>query len=512
MAKIYKIHPSIGIARVGKSTSGYFLEADVLSGQPYEIDDSGKEAVFQGYKDAVFQVRRQGVRFKIFEFERDEATGNERLIGELNDPTAKITWNVTLGNGKAAGHFMMQGNGLQNEHVIIPDFNAERNPGINRGDLHPKATILITGKATGFSKLDSKIKGIPVALGAARTDINGNLVVLGGTGEAFAWNSPPNEITDFLNNDGWFDTTSDGPVDATVQVGNATPVSAAGAWVIVATPDFAPGILPIISLWDLMYDAMVRGGRIPKDPIVSYAKHIRPVLEKAAYYRFIHKSTRWSTILNEITVNDFSVPSPALQTKRKQLLTILNDSLSDLKLTPTQLSYFQDWVNGDYKASIQPTAIETTLPYLMDQASLTRAIGSGLYPGIEMGFMATNPALYSESFRFTRNAFTEFGTRQMTLTAGSVIQRMACPWQADFMECAGNWWPAQRPDLTKFKKDGSAADILWARGLVDASTASSASHSNMVKHFSDLAVIEKLIVAGQEIYVENGRNPALPLT
>lgn len=36
MAKIYKIHPGIGIARVGKSEHGYFLAAETPGGRPLE--------------------------------------------------------------------------------------------------------------------------------------------------------------------------------------------------------------------------------------------------------------------------------------------------------------------------------------------------------------------------------------------------------------------------------------------------------------------------------------------
>jgi hypothetical protein len=41
---------------------------------------------------------------------------------------------------------------------------------------------------------------------------------------------------------------------------------------------------------------------------------------------------------------------------------------------------------------------------------------------------------------------------------------MAVPWQADFIECAQQWWPGQRPDSVR--RNGAFADWLppeWDR-------------------------------------------------
>jgi hypothetical protein len=141
-------------------------------------------------------------------------------------------------------------------------------------------------------------------------------------------------------------------------------------------------------------------------------------------------------------------------------------------------------------------------------------MGSGLYPGIEMGFLATNATIYSELCRFTRGQFQE-GGESKTLEAGSITQRMALPWQADFMECAIEWWPPQRPDTALFTEDGVATppSFRWERGLLtgDNEFDTHGSHLNMVNHFAELGVLQPITVDGEEVLAETGRNPALPV-
>ena len=45
---------------------------------------------------------------------------------------------------------------------------------------------------------------------------------------------------------------------------------------------------------------------------------------------------------------------------------------------------------------------------------------------------------------------------------GFITEKMALPWQADFADCADNWWPSQRP-VNVTKQDGTQAE--WARGI-----------------------------------------------
>ena len=94
-------------------------------------------------------------------------------------------------------------------------------------------------------------------LGEIRTDDDGRLLVLGGFGNS---GSPSNNaLGGFGDSDEWHDDVSDGPVTATVTVGGQT-FTAAGAWVIVAPPKFAPPIDNVFRSGTMLFD-VVRQGR-----------------------------------------------------------------------------------------------------------------------------------------------------------------------------------------------------------------------------------------------------------
>ena len=64
----YRIHPAIGVARVGNS-SGYYIGPEKPNAPP---NPEG------GFKDFSCRVKRQGARFRIFEYSDDaEPTATE---------------------------------------------------------------------------------------------------------------------------------------------------------------------------------------------------------------------------------------------------------------------------------------------------------------------------------------------------------------------------------------------------------------------------------------------------
>ena len=89
-----KIHPGIGIARVGNSPNHYFIgpEAPGVNKPPRG-----------GYKDAGDpsrgvppRVKRQGARFRIFGY---NSAG--QMVREMKADEVEITWTVQLANEKA---------------------------------------------------------------------------------------------------------------------------------------------------------------------------------------------------------------------------------------------------------------------------------------------------------------------------------------------------------------------------------------------------------------------------
>ena len=121
-----------------------------------------------------------------------------------------------------------------------------------------------------------------VPLGEIQTDEYGRLLVLGGLGT-----SGPEGKTlkpGQLNNDGWYDDTSDGPVIASVRVkGTNDWIQASPAWVICAPPKFTP-FEHIITLYDSLRQNAVKDlGAVSLDAPehLSFRKDIYPLLLRA---------------------------------------------------------------------------------------------------------------------------------------------------------------------------------------------------------------------------------------
>lgn len=514
MSKRYKIYPGIGVTRVGKSEYGYFIGPETLGGEPFEISETG-DIAFTGYKDASHLIRRQGVRFRVFEYDEDEATGGQTFVREVTPEEAAIHWTVTLGNRKAAGPWMESASGSQGERIIVPG-DGQRNRGVPRDRLMTETkSPAISGTNQRLLALRGAIMDQPVLLGEVGTDHRGRLVVLGGFGESASWETPPAEIEDYLNNNGWFDDVSDGSVDAELEFPDGTRQRVhEGSWVVVGPPDFAPNLAPFVSLYDLMYDTLVRASRLEPPARVSFQHDIWPILERAAGLRWVNTVITWGDLAEAIK-DRAALADPGDEARPAReiafgLLMQSEEDLSDFRLTITQHHLLDKWVAGQFESDLDSPLPALTPGEELDRAVLSRCIGSGLFPGIEMGYMTTNPTLYSEFCRFTRGEFDDYdGPRK--LEPGMVSQRMALPWQADFIECSRVWWPVQRPDTALFKEDGTGTppNFRWDRGLVVGSVQTHASHLNMVRHFAKLGLVDRLTVGTEEVMAELGRSPDL---
>src|SRR4051812_38901735 len=97
---VYKIHPSIGVARVGNHRSAFFVGPESPGSPGTEIAADGSAAPLGKYK-ADGQIKRQAVRFRVFEYAPD-ASGKLVPVREITDREAKISWKVELVNRKAA--------------------------------------------------------------------------------------------------------------------------------------------------------------------------------------------------------------------------------------------------------------------------------------------------------------------------------------------------------------------------------------------------------------------------
>jgi hypothetical protein len=87
VATTHRIHPAIGIARVGISPDQFFVGPERLWERPSPSDS---------VKDDECRVKRQAARFRIFA-QHDDGTSSE-----ITATDADITWSVHLVNAKAA--------------------------------------------------------------------------------------------------------------------------------------------------------------------------------------------------------------------------------------------------------------------------------------------------------------------------------------------------------------------------------------------------------------------------
>lgn len=482
MAKIYKIHPSIGIARVGNSPTQFYVGSEISGVPPIEIVN-GRETSLQKYKDENGRLKRQAARFRIFEFEQD-ATGALSAGREITANEATIEWQVHLVNSKAAGQ------------KFNSDSGELRNPGVPREQLIIDPGVRsISGRQQQTVKFDGgKFLGVEVYLGELQTDASGRLLVLGGRGHCA---SVPEGVamTDFANNDQWHDDVSDGSVTAKITFPGQPPRDIdQPAWVIVTPPDFAPEIEGIVTLYDIAYQAAVTRGWLSAPTQPSFRSDIFPIVNRAASLRWVNQWNLWNAIPQDWKKLSDRQDSNA-QLRKQVFDFVTQPPLSDLQLTKVQLSMLQQWKAGNFVDDwTSPASPPLTLtPQNLDRAALELCVGGGFFPGIEAGILLTNPEIYSEPFRLSHQ----------TLSPGSITQRMALPWQADFFACQGNWWPAQRPDNVQLPSESGPPSKGWADGIAD--------EADLVNNFSKLGfVVSRKNTAGEVVFVEEERDPNLP--
>lgn len=479
--KTCKIYPAIGIARLGNSTSDFFI-APELPG--VTVEPPG------GYKDPAGRVKRQGARFRIYAF---DAAGKNLGECKLDVPGIEIIWTVTLANKKASWHeFKGVAAGIENDtgKKLTPLRNSKV---VNRSELEitplPRtiAGILQSGPRYQFN--DGRYAGINVTLGELQTDTFGRLIVLGGFGKS-GHVDDAKPISHYANNDGWFDDTSDGSVTADVILGGKS-VPAVGAWVIVAPPDFAPFTDNIVTLYEVMKEA-VSGTKIPNK--LSFVQDIFPIFERQNGYQWVndmalrgHGPDKNGNFLSKDILKKLRDNSPANQAFRQgvfarirnprtktqaqanyNFMPILSGDEGDceegkpekwLYLLETQYAILEQWAQGKFQDDWPPPPARVEFesiplddqPAALDFASLSRCAGGAFYPGIEITYIARDKKLFSEPFRFDA----------ASIKPGDITKRMALPWQGDFYQCQIHWWPAQRPDYVLNEQELQAAISLF---------------------------------------------------
>ena len=322
----FKIHPSIGIARLGNSDQFYIapeqpgtLPIDCDASGNEKQDKSGNPIRVTSFKDDndLSKIKKQAARFRVFAYEdENDKEGKEIQIGGkyqfiyqtavsaprlVEGTVTDIDWTVHLANKKASWYEFQETNG---QHGYAPD-HPLRNPEVTQPDLRRQliidpgpVTVNLKNNQGAFAKFgseskkldNSKYKKVAYPQTFPPSDIQPNaietlgsvlvneqnknirLLVLGGNGNSGSTKTPV--IEDFVNNNGWFDDTSDGPVTAKIEYTfiditydgdkeiktktKATMEVQVPAWVVVGYPRYAPEMEDMITMDETMYDIFVR--------------------------------------------------------------------------------------------------------------------------------------------------------------------------------------------------------------------------------------------------------------
>lgn len=421
-----KIHPAIGIARVGNSPAEFFIGPEIPGDR--SIPDGG-------YKDDKCMVKRQAAKFHIFAYHKDGSTN------EITSEQADIRWSVHLANKKASVN--NRNSGPSNDLIIDSGIKTLSGPN--------QSQILDEGKI----KFPSK-PSINVPLGEIRTDEMCHLLVLGGSGNSDSPFAHPISITSFYNNAGWYDDVSDGPVNATIKFHDTgREFKADGAWVIIAPPKFAPGLDNIVTLYDRLVDMGAAKGWTKPPSTVSYIKHVYPILERARHIKWVYNpigAHTWShPVIDPIVRNNIFVRLTAPSDDTTDMPKLFESDIKDGRLTKSQYEIMKNWSEGSFVNDWTgtPSYASVITAEGLDQAALENAVGGAFYPGIEVGGISHRPILRPENYK------SLFRLNHKKLQAGDLTAYMALPWQADFKACSfgsygvveGTWWPVPRPNL-----------------------------------------------------------------
>ncbi|QAU45676.1 LodA/GoxA family CTQ-dependent oxidase [Bradyrhizobium guangzhouense] len=558
----FRIHPAIGIARVGNSDD-YVIAPETMAGSPATDGTrlTGGLPIRRGtesepirssdLRDASGALKRHAARFRLFSYgdgnpeSWPRGDGREVRIGDEIDgrKIADIIWTVHIANKKTNWFVLAESDpqGIESyENGNLPEI---RNPSLTQAgapqppdklatlalpDRLRKLVIdpgprVVSGASAAPVRFDAPTparyfdgargavvdmpdypKSFPSnglgpldcpsgpidSLGEIQTDSFGRLLVLGGRGPAVAWKiAGKSPLDDDVNNNQWFDDTSDGPVSATIVFEDGGRAAAHGAWVSATDPSFAPQILNVVSMWDDVYDVWVRQLELAPDIFdktsqaynpaykPTFGDQVAPILKSASQQHWVANLSQNGIAAHAALARITETTDPA-RTSLAGLSAVFRDPSQDqlknttlmplhlgdadqslLALRQTQHFFLKQWNKGrDY---FRPGSGSLGPGEFLDKATLVNCIGGRLSPGIDLTFVMREPALYelpwqtsgAGPFRIRakplaydaglvrNNAFLGVGyvprhADQSGLEPGDLSKFLALPWHTDYNSCA----------------------------------------------------------------------------
>ncbi|MDX2424778.1 MAG: LodA/GoxA family CTQ-dependent oxidase [Cycloclasticus sp.] len=344
-----RIHPGIGLTRVGNSDS-YYLgpEAPGIVVDPGLPNGQGPEG--GSYRDSQGGLKRQAQRYRIYGY--DDAG---KVVKELNldsEEVESIEWRVHVRNMKAANHafqgaYLFDPDMLRNPTIQpnMPPIKRKQliiDPGIQKiKSSTPQPLVLkgdcFTGLTEGYLPgylryeghqpanpgADVRVQYKPatdIEIGKLELDSKQRLIFIPGPGKAECVTTPrvelsnpsetyappngPNQGKDPLTNQfayfnvpGWWDDTCGGEIDATITLKgdgsntlstrnpDGTRNAANGAWVVSAPPKYSPYMYHVVSLLDRVFEAFPDA--YPNSESTHFYRDVYPILSKACNYGWV---------------------------------------------------------------------------------------------------------------------------------------------------------------------------------------------------------------------------------
>ena len=610
MATTLRIHPAIGVSRVGNSPE-YILAPETSAGIPEPGSKiSGGLPIVPGteaqpisdkdLRDKNSALKPHAQRFRIYAYDTPpdgtypyKGTVSEICIGsEIDGKTVKsITWMVHMANKKANNWIIPENPDKEQKDNPEANFGVggmahyfnNKTPNIRNGNFGKNADPIAgggeglppgevdmadpvrlkhlvidagpkvissadgAGKRVLFDKKtpcqyigsDGEVNRVnyPVqfpdecfselyqpagpnldSMGGMETDAQGRLIVIGSPGYAAGWkqadNNPngpvpegtpdePFPLNSDIDNNGWFDDASDGPITAALHFDDeSSRVIDVPAWCICADPAYAPQVRNVVSIWDDVYNSWLRAPELELDPNIykpgssidgTYnANHIAAfeqdvwTLFRAAHLQMFTTDLNQKALgshrrLSNVSASDDPAtylnvknfirdpnagPNNQLQEGAPLMPLALGDTgASFLTVTHTQYFFLEQWYAGKYNDAKE----SLTAGELLDKNTLTNLLGGRFSPGIDLTFIVRDPYLYNLDWQaadvgpfrvggkaldyasaqpdtpFLSVGYTPNRTDKNPVEPGDLCKFMALPWHTDYNSCATHQ-PAPNPD------------------------------------------------------------------
>ncbi len=505
-AKIVRaaIHPAIGIARVGNSPEEFYIGPEVTA-------PTTRPSGF--YKDGTGALKREAALFRVYGY---DAAGN--VVADLTAAHAEIVWTTHLANEKAAWYEFQIALDIPEANLPPPtvDPSMRRNsnfygPARQQLAIDPGAISISGSKKSGPAYRFDKgtFCGKSVYLGELRTDAEGRLIVLGGHGVSASNDGKP--ATTFANNNGWHDDVADGPVTATVKIdGQSIPCD--GAWVVVAPPNYAPELVTVRTMYDLLLALFVDNRWLPEPATVSFTHDILPMLQRLSGLQWVNSGFAtgfgWGSrqyfgdpaYLKRLSQKPAPGQPDEFAELRRQIDNsfrvyerddmspmpwpwIYGDAMSLPPISPRQYSTLSSlqmrqlarWAKGDFiddLGTVPPppqTLAQVPLaqqPAMLDRAALTYCLADAFHPGCEITWPIRQLSMFTAPFRIRHRApgqpEPDYGPQLTPAIAmspsgplyaqgpGGLSRWMAVPWQTDTASCQSGYDTAYDPLIPTF--------------------------------------------------------------